>query len=105
MQACTVVDKLAIPTIDVDTNPSAKEVIDFVRDMRRFEASRKEEMVPIMMKAFVGKKVKEWCRLTGCDMQKTLNLLVNWMMQKDDWFELSKKLEKGEPLSDDLGNT
>ena len=102
IRACTAVEKMVIPTIDVDANPDVQKVIHFVMEMKRFKAEKKEELMPVMMKAFQGAKGKSWCAITGYDMEKTLNLLLNWMMQRDDWFALSNKLEKGDPLSDDL---
>jgi len=97
-----VIGQLDIPTINLGDNPSPKAILDFVYQMERYRGLEKARLGPIMMKAFQGDREQGWCQQYGYDYEPIWKLMINWMLEKEEWIDLKMKLEKGERLGDDL---
>ena len=101
-QVWSIIDKLTIPRIDVDENPDCKTVLRFVYEISAFKSDENEALRPILTRAFQGATGTSWCCATQFNLQKTVNMLLNWMMRRTEWIQLKGTLELGKPLSEDL---
>ena len=104
-QLWNVREKLGIPQIDIDANPNTKAVLQFIYRLNAYRPEAGGAAMPILMQAFQGPTGASWCCSAGYDFDKTINMLLNllnWMVRREDWFQLKTQVERGIPLSDNL---
>jgi len=103
-QIWTVIDKLPIPQIDVEAVPDTLTVLQFIYEMKAYEGNQDQVIRAILAKAFQGTTGKNWCSATGYNYQRTMNMLVNWMIKRQEWIKTKGDLELGKPISTNLLN-
>ena len=93
---------ITIPHIDMDADPDAMAILNFIYEILAFPIDNKEIMTIILMNAIEGHKAKGWLRSARYDFKKVLAVIINRLVRRRDWTDLTAKLQRGEKFSDDL---
>ena len=80
------VDSKNMPRINLSQNPSAIEILQYVKNMRRFAFSKDRESLILMLNSSLqGPTEKAWANDAGFDFDKIERRLLNWMWQTRSW--------------------
>lgn len=96
-----LVDKLAIPTINLSEEPTAVEVLLFLQKMEAFRDDDGNIPTPILERAFLGGEEQEWCE-TIAEYEKIKNKMLNHVFRTDGWIDTCAKLKKGVRLDQNV---
>jgi len=95
--------KAHAPTINLQTNPSAIDILLFLRELRRFlNTSDKQILLLIFENCLVGPLEKTWSKEADYDIEKIEQKFINWIWLSNSWNKTMFELREGKRFADAL---
>jgi len=86
----------------VDASPSALSVVEAIKCIWSYPLENDQWKDPILSTVFAGPTASAWCPDNHYKIMDIMSELAEWLWSRDDWHQLTTKVAKGEPLSDNL---